>query len=167
MSSTSPQYKDLTRLSHVPRWVIVPMVKSQSVADHSFRVAIIVMHLLSERSYSREFVGECVKFALLHDANEIYTGDIPGIAKREGRVAEGAPQRPGCAPSFNVKFVVKLADIVETITWFMRYECCGPRRTSIIGDLMGTFEEHLKSTYADSHKEAIQVAQRIIEEGLE
>lgn len=52
----------------------------QSVADHSFRVGLLILHLCAgeEKEYD---VGRLLKAALLHDLPEAATGDIPSPTK--------------------------------------------------------------------------------------
>jgi putative hydrolase of HD superfamily len=54
-------------------WVIGGVEDSESVADHSFRTALMVM-LLAPKELCCE---KAVKMALVHDINEVYTKDIP------------------------------------------------------------------------------------------
>jgi len=98
-------------LSYVPRWVIVPMMRQQSVADHSFRVAVIVTELLARINHGRPDLipypdfGAILYSALLHDEKEAVTGDTP------------APRKPVEVPDDAYDLIVKAADIMETRTW--------------------------------------------------
>ena len=102
--------KDRLTLSYVPRWTIVPMMRQQSVADHSFRVAMITIELMAIAYGELGFVphldfGAVLHAALLHDEREAITGDIP------------APRKPVEVPHDVCGLIVKAADIVETRTW--------------------------------------------------
>lgn len=77
------EYRDL---AHVPRWAILPTTRVQSVAEHSFYVALYTAEIIS-------FALECgyqvfndfaiaVQYALVHDRDEAYMSDIPGPIKR-------------------------------------------------------------------------------------
>jgi 5'-deoxynucleotidase YfbR-like HD superfamily hydrolase len=93
-------------LSYVPRWVIVPMTRPQSVAEHSWRVAAIAMELGERLSPTSLFSCSLVRLAVEHDMQEALTGDLPSSAK---------PVSP--APSDPYELIVKVADIIETRTW--------------------------------------------------
>jgi hypothetical protein len=76
-------------LSHVPRWVIVDTTKGQSVAEHSYNVAVFTIavwdiikpYILHELQESDEdFYLAALKLALTHDINESLTGDTPSPA---------------------------------------------------------------------------------------
>lgn len=131
----------LLRLSYVPRWVIVPMSRPQTVADHTFRVALIALKLVESKAWSGGSIGLLLREALIHDAEEIYTGDIPSTAKL-GLVTTVAPNLnihdDNVPPQY--KFIVKVADIVEAISWFKMYSQAGTRYSSILASMEQTFE---------------------------
>ena len=70
---------DLLNLSNVPRWSVRPRYAEQSVADHSFRTAVIVMELLHALNLPPN--GLALVYALEHDAAESETADISGLFK--------------------------------------------------------------------------------------
>lgn len=91
------------RAAIVPRWAIIKMAKPQSVAEHSFNVALITRAILSNFIEQQLDDNEIIVAALDHDwAEEIYTGDIPSPAKRPGPVVGGIGHA-----------VIKLADVIE------------------------------------------------------
>lgn len=73
---------DLTKLSNtlnagrVRRWHTKPTL-SQNVAEHSFGAAVIAIYLLLENDNPADFNLGVIIGALLHDASELFTGDIP------------------------------------------------------------------------------------------
>lgn len=72
-------------LASVPRWAIVPTIKQQSVAEHSYYVSLYVAELLGLRIFDhwdpeRKFMA--LRAALIHDAPEARMSDIPGPVKR-------------------------------------------------------------------------------------
>lgn len=116
---------DALALSHVPRWVIVPTVRTQSVAEHSFNVAMIVQEILTRcpevvvtHGIRREAV---LWYALVHDIDESVTGDIPGIAKRWMRskrdIPDLVPDTPSAGVTLDEMRIVKLADVIDAYTW--------------------------------------------------
>jgi len=91
------------RLQYVPRWVIVNMDRKQSVAEHSFNVALIVKYIYEAKfkgSYNVEVMNSMMIEALFHDGDEIYTGDIPSPAKEHIH--------------YDTASLIKLADMIES-----------------------------------------------------
>ncbi len=63
------QLKDLKRTG----WLLANVDEPESVADHSFSLALLSTIVAKRMKLN---VEKCVKFALIHDINEVYTGDI-------------------------------------------------------------------------------------------
>ena len=108
---------DLLALCHVPRWVIVPHIGSQSVAEHSFRVTIILLELCRRLDVSLDFND--IMWALVHDGPEAWTGDIPGPFKTDGCDANVAPwwhSTEKLMPD-KTKSLIKIADLIEGSSW--------------------------------------------------
>lgn len=129
---------DLLDLSHVPRWTTHPVARPQSVAEHSYRVAILVNRLaglFNEQpdrftTLDLDITMRAVWWALLHDGPEVKTGDLPHPAKRmigagewERMEEEACPWYRWFKPDPNgiVYRMVQLADVVEALTWMSRY----------------------------------------------
>lgn len=129
------------RMSEVHRWQIVDCIRSQSIAEHSYRVWVLAMDLYDfvtttpHNAFDRDSVS---KWALDHDLDEVFTGDIPSTAKDKlemispgimHKLKEAVLQNtvPGaCAEIRGVKesvaySIVKIADIVEAILFITRY----------------------------------------------
>ena len=66
-------------IGHVPRWTIIETSRSQTVAEHSYNVAC----LLLEFGKYTELEEDMIELALLHDIDESMTGDIPTPTKEE------------------------------------------------------------------------------------
>ncbi|HKE04213.1 MAG TPA: HD family hydrolase [Blastocatellia bacterium] len=76
---------ELMRLKSVPRigWLLRGVRDVESVASHSFGVAVIAM-LLADRARARGVevnVERLLRMALLHDLTEARTGDLPSTIK--------------------------------------------------------------------------------------
>ncbi len=69
-------FMEAGKLKRLPRsgWVIDKVKNSESVADHSFRLALLVL-VLGEKRTDID-VNKAVKMALIHDIAESKTGDI-------------------------------------------------------------------------------------------
>lgn len=111
----------LRRLSVVPRWSVVPVLRRQNVAEHSFHVASLSMWLVSlhAKANDKEFELKVLKYALTHDIEEAGEGDAPSPSRGKTE-ANGDDQ---------VKVVVKCADILESLLFV--YE------ESLLGNAMG------------------------------
>jgi hypothetical protein len=92
------------RLSFVPRWCIVKTTKTQSVAEHSYNVAVIAEKLCRVIGLGDAETGMAVREALFHDKYEVYTGDIPSPAKHR-------EEKDAICPLLSL--IVKLADLIE------------------------------------------------------
>lgn len=73
---------ELQALDRVPRmgWVLRGVPEAESVAEHSFHVALLVW-LLAPRLPEVD-AGRAVGMALLHDLAEVRIGDLPRVAGR-------------------------------------------------------------------------------------
>ena len=96
------------RASDVKRWHIVATNRTQSVADHSYRVAVIAGELATEMGWMNVDKLQVMAMAIAHDQHEALYGDIPTPAKRQ----------PLELPDNWHEKLVKVADIIECYTWF-------------------------------------------------
>lgn len=103
---------NLLKLSHVPRWAVIDTIKSQSVADHTFRMMAIGTEFITCQNTGVN-LGEFLELALIHDADEAKTGDIPTPCKNKK-----VPRVGDLPPTM---LVLKIADIVEAIGFIERY----------------------------------------------
>lgn len=96
---------DALRLGYIRRWGMVSTVREQDVASHSCRVALIVLFLLEEilkrcspterlvRS-ARYIRATAMAMAVVHDLDEVFSGDIPSPFKRWAGEKVGPIPRP-------------------------------------------------------------------------
>jgi putative hydrolases of HD superfamily len=134
----------LDRLAALPRtgWLLRGVTDVESIAEHSFGVAVVAMMLVDDlRARGEvEIDGERVlRMALLHDAAEVFTGDIPMPAKTKeldealeraehAAVARALPQgyvnlwREAETGASVEARVVKAADKVQMLVKALTYE---------------------------------------------
>lgn len=140
-------------LSTINRWAKVDMLRPQSVAEHSFRVWVLVQDLydqmfdIDHNSFEKQSTYE---WALVHDAEEVYTGDIPSDVKdliehiapgvldklkdhvlRDKMPAILTKQR-GLKGTLPV-YLVKIAEICETILYLRAYGADLIQKTQVEG----------------------------------
>jgi len=84
MSVDSHFFAYMYRLRYIERWSLMRNTTRESVAEHSYHVALLA-HMLCEigsRVYGKELNADRVaSMALFHDATEVFTGDIPTPVK--------------------------------------------------------------------------------------
>lgn len=73
--------RELRDLAHVPRWGILRRVRQQSVAEHSFFVAVYAIEIAEFIEWGGDYYT-LIRHALSHDMPEVRTGDLPGPTKR-------------------------------------------------------------------------------------
>lgn len=74
--------KKLRALRNVRRFNFEHCNRYQNVAEHSYFVAMLVMELGRLHGMSPLKIGVAVEAALMHDATESVTGDIPYLVRR-------------------------------------------------------------------------------------
>lgn len=69
------------RLKDTPRHCTTSCGRTESVAEHSWRVSL--MALLLKREFSDVDINKVVNMCLIHDLGECFTGDIPAFIKTD------------------------------------------------------------------------------------
>lgn len=145
---------DMARSADVKRWHIINTVRPQTVAEHSFMVALIAMELAKHivphgslfDSPREQFQFLCA--ALFHDMPETITGDLPTPAKQVYREFSQNPRMfdemdmlimpkiPYSDGMLNAKLVwlIKVADLIEAYH-FLCNNAAGPYAKVIRNDL--------------------------------
>jgi 5'-deoxynucleotidase len=121
------------RACHVRRWHIVQTSREQTLAEHSFAVAVIAGSLAASMRYKGlmhdRLQLKLLQHALAHDLIEVRTGDMPTPFKRFLEQAGGAgivekaedlvdSDHTGAMRQVGgteIETIVKLADMVEAI----------------------------------------------------
>lgn len=80
---------EMGHLKNLPRagWLLLGVPQPESVAEHSFRVAVIGLMLAAMEGAD---VGRTAALALLHDAHETRIGDVPSVGR--AYVTTAAPE---------------------------------------------------------------------------
>ena len=60
--------------------------RKESVADHSWRIALMAMLLSGEPEFQDTDMNKVVRMCLIHDLGETFTGDIPSFEKTDQNV---------------------------------------------------------------------------------
>ncbi len=132
MTDQGRMMSDLLSLSVVPRWAIVGAARYQSVAEHSYRVAVIARSIvLRSGQPSVRDLGAITEWALLHDGAECVTGDLPSIVKRKLYVKSAIRELEGtlCPWYAEVRSkvgthslaIVKIADLLEGASFISQW----------------------------------------------
>ena len=72
-------YQQIYNLSHIQRYSTVPRIKSESVAEHSFFVAALVVRLHKDYDFD---LGKAVSMAIIHDWTESWLDDVTVPTKK-------------------------------------------------------------------------------------
>ena len=69
-------FSEIGKLKRMPRrgWVIREIKNPETIAEHTFRAAIVAWMLAAHKNYKLDF-GQIIKIALIHDLCEVYAGD--------------------------------------------------------------------------------------------
>ena len=120
--------KDLYRTTVVERWNIVEVSRRQSVAEHQYLVALLVVRYCQLKGLKRDLETRALRYALFHDAAEVLTGDLPTPTKQHcgtglQKVEEDTfplGEDP-LAVAKDVEEVVHFCDKVEALVWLSKY----------------------------------------------
>ena len=151
--------RELRQLSFVPRWVITRDIRTQSVAEHSFYVAVYAEQIAGWLGHTGP-IGQLLKYALWHDVDECVTGDIPGPAKRNmvplsreknhtWLFGEMCKRFPGgewkYTPTRQEKDIVKLADLLDALFFKATEIQLGNRNAEYnYKEVMGWIRDHIR-----------------------
>lgn len=78
--SLSDFVRSIDKLRHIVRYQTAPRCSSESVAEHSFFVAVYVLKLYK---YYKFDLQKALSLALLHDYSEVFISDVPHPIKAQ------------------------------------------------------------------------------------
>lgn len=121
------------RLSYVQRWGIVPKLRPQSVAEHSYYVALYTMKICDILGLDHAVRFAALQYALTHDMAEAFTGDIPTPLKKrisnftqaEVDIKEWMKVEVTNSNDHIIKPIVKIADILDAVVWLTEEKSMG------------------------------------------
>lgn len=150
------------QMSSVYRWAIIGMDKSQSIAEHSFNVALMVRAIAINLSWDAVDINAVVELALMHDASELLTGDIPSPVKAshaesfreiESNVSPKCvafKEHLYCLVPYSSN-VLKIADLTDAYQYAIKH-CRDYHRSDILtelksklSDCIAEFDSHIES----------------------
>jgi 5'-deoxynucleotidase YfbR-like HD superfamily hydrolase len=123
-----PFEPELRDLQWVPRWTIVRRIRTQSVAEHSYYVAMYCDQIADLGEWEGDR-SELLRYALWHDVSECLTGDIPGPAKRKlfggidkQKETQEMHKRFGTMPPINkagddIRAICKVANLIDELSY--------------------------------------------------
>lgn len=147
---------DILRASGVTRWHIVRTVRPQSLAEHTFDVVMIARAIAKNAGYDDY---EIIKAALLHDLDEIVTGDIPTPSKKRARengweLNDLYKSITGREISDDESLIIQIADRMADLHWLWLH-ALGPHANKVYELLATEFNDWIRSDQIpDNIKEA-------------
>ena len=143
---------DILRASGVTRWHIVRTVRPQSLAEHTFDVVMIaraVAKIAGVDDY------EIIKAALLHDLDEIITGDIPTPTKQKARdngweLNDLYKTVTGRELSPDESLIIQLSDKMADLHWLWLH-ALGPHSNRVYEVMAEQYNELVRSPEIPDH----------------
>ncbi len=137
---------DILRASGVTRWHIVRTVKPQSLAEHTFDVTMIARAIAKLAGYED---AEITKAALLHDLDEVVTGDFPTPTKTRARdngweLNDLYKTHTGRELSQDESLIIHLADKMADLYWLWLH-ALGPHANRVYENMAEYYNELVRS----------------------
>lgn len=148
---------DILLAQHVKRWHMIRMQDRQSVAEHSYNVALLTIKMLRDLDkdgtygISAEEQLAVMEWALCHDIHEIEHGDVPSPSAVNRDDVEDIfwnSRRRETGPSFEARNFVCLMDKVEAYIYFHHHGVDGKRGDEYISDYLRKRVDQALSQYS-------------------
>lgn len=163
--------REITLLSTIKRWGVIRTLQTQSVADHSFNVAMYVDRVMSRNeTFTCEEIAEAVRYALWHDMSECFMSDIPTYVKarwNESHLVEhkgmasrfGFLRRPE-SPQAPVVDIIKFCDVLESHLFLALDSQLGNLglekvKKKIYTELKTRYDKMVRHEFWDGHRETM------------
>lgn len=136
---------DILRAGSVKRFHIVNTTRVQTLAEHQYGVAVIASEIAHRMGFDASIAATVMSVAILHDAGEARTGDLPTPTKKRLRSMFGGDFDAALAefdhPSAvvlpaQVKSILKCADYLESMVFLMEHKV-GRHADAVMDDIMG------------------------------
>lgn len=137
---------DILRASGVTRWHIVRTVRPQSLAEHTFDV-VMIARAIAKKAGIEDY--EITKAALLHDLDEIVTGDIPTPTKQKARdngweLNDLYQNITGRELSPDESLIIQLADKMADLYWLWLH-AVGPHANQVYEIMADQYNAYVRS----------------------
>ncbi|AXH72352.1 MAG: putative hydrolase of HD superfamily [Caudoviricetes sp.] len=167
--------RDIYRSADVKRWQIVKIARPQSVAEHSYMVAMIAARICEILELPRNVRDAAVAHALTHDLPEVVTGDVASPLKAvigEGRTYlrefEERMRFPGFTddqPPYDTQVhrILKAADLIEAVK-FLRENAMTDHGRDVEAKIYKRIREYGVPAYEQALNEILSAKQTYLDE---
>ena len=158
---------DILRASGVTRWHIVRTVRPQSLAEHTFDV-VMIARAIAKIAGVDDY--EIIKAALLHDLDEIITGDIPTPTKQKARdngfeINDLYKSVTGRELGPDEATIIHLADKMADLYWLWLH-ALGPHSNRVYEEMAEAYNNYVRGeSIPDNIREAaVDVQMQVLSE---
>ena len=147
---------------HVKRWSLVATTADSNVASHSFNVAVIAMAIRKNMFNTIHFsIEQVCYYALLHDIDEVFTGDLPTPTKEAMRKQGVEPNelfegQEASKPPEHIKAIIKVADLIDNHI-FISQHGAGVRARRAAAEVRGRLDAALDGASPDLQRAGREV----------
>jgi len=171
--------REVRDIAQIPRWAIIRTYRQQSVAEHSYFVALYTDWLGSLVGLDPDEHQYAVREALWHDIGERFSGDIPTPFKKAARVDESVVDEAtgrehpwyrqqhqerlhGETDQMRALCIVKIADLLDALTFLAELKYNGVQEVRFVFDSlkkhMGPRLDRVRKVFSDQAYRAVSSA---------